>query len=1202
MKRNGMNYKALNNITGWIVFAIATIVYIMTIEPTTSLWDCGEYITTAARMEVGHPPGAPLFMMIGRLFASLASPEGQAAMVNAMSGVCSSFTILFLFWSITMLARKMAPDYHKLSTGDTIAILSSGAIGALAYTFTDSFWFSAVEGEVYAMSSFFTAIVFWAILKWETVAHEPHADRWLILIFYLIGLSIGVHLLNLLAIPAICFVYYFKRYETNTKSFLITSVLSILILGVVQGILIPKTVALAAWFETMFVNSLGTGFNVGTFVFITLLIGLIAFGVRYSRKAKKPMLNTIIVSFGVLLIGYSSFSMIVIRSNANTPLDENNPETMASLYSYLQREQYGSWPILYGPYWNSPVIGYDDKKPTLIQAYVLQKGGKDLKRGRQEMSFATYHEAKKYQEANHPDAEIAPKYVVSDNGKEGEPKYAPAYNTYFPRMYRQGEGIKYMQWSGYEGDQSRPLPFPGNDPNIRDMAHYHQLLIQNGQYEEAQRVEQQGLYKPRFGENISYMVNYQFGWMYWRYFLWNFSGRQNELQGYGLVGSPNGRYLEGNWISGVPIIDKYRLGPQKNLPHKVVDSKGYNRYFMLPLILGLIGMIFHLARKPKDWFVVLLLFLFTGLAIVFYLNQKPAEPRERDYAYAASFYAFSIWIGLGVWALYDMAKNLDWKKYGIAFGATVGFGLFSFIVNRAFGMSVLYMGIVSFTLIGLLMLLRSVGSKGLAIASLLIATPIPVILAVQNWDDHDRSGRESARDIARNYLDSCDENAILFTHGDNDTFPLWYVQEVEGHRTDVRVVNLSLLGTDWHVNQSKRKAWKSEPVPFTADEHLYRQGTRDVIYHFDPKKEESKTAVPAIDVYNYIMSDQSLQRIPNSLRKRPEYTYRNRQIWIPVDKENAIKSGIADTNIIKLPIENRLEWSISGAMIKSDLMVLDLLAHYDWKRPIYFAGDAAAHSGLRKYFQLEGLTYKLTPFNISSGVDKDGKRYTFNPVKTMMRLTGEGAETEEEVKKIFQWGNMNQKGVFVDYYTMRMVYNLRMQFWKFSSELIENGQNEEAIAVLDKCFEIMPIWNVAPDDITYYMAGNYYDAGAKEKGDAIGAQLRDMRLDDMHYFMDLDLKWKEKMLQEMGRSLMHLELLRQASIPSDKFGRPLDQNDQGIMAGTTYDQDVVTIGTDLYQMIRKTKGSKNKQALLEKIQNPRLFPPRLLNMWFSAPE
>ncbi len=1247
-----MNYRKINNILGWVVFAIATIVYLATLEETTSLWDCGEYITTSNKLEVGHPPGAPLFMMLGRLFSAFASQENAAYMVNAMSGISSAFAILFLFWTITMLARKIAlKNGNELTDkGTQIAIFGSAAVGALAYTFTDTFWFSAVEGEVYAMSSFFTALVFWAIFKWEIEAENHDNDisngrptsynpnRWLIFIAYMIGLSIGVHLLNLLAIPAIGYVIYFQRTKNvDLKGFLLTGVISMFALGIVQTVIIPKIPDVADVFERAFTNKFGMGFNSGFIFFMLLMTGLLVFGIYYTSKKKKSILNNIIAGFTMLLIGYSSFTMIVVRSNANPPLDENNPETLSSLVSYLNRDQYGSWPLLNGPYWNSPAMGGCDEKSlespkssfmkafvaeldytktslSVDQALAVQEivsplgipiklvqlnnnqvdvstpqyrdwvyyNGDYVKPSasiaselddplKYELSFINLFEFEAYSkkvsaaneelQANGLDfqlklsSEAQPKYVNTLAGKAGERKYISSqtitidgeqqevsYVTFLPRMYRQGKGPEYMAWVNYdENEHSIPLPPVDGIPGGNRAEQYFQLVqaansVQDpaakAQYEEyAKMLKEDGLYKPNFwNENISYMINYQLDWMYFRYFMWNFSGRQNDLQGYGLNGGGRA-LLDGNWLTGVKFLDAQRLGKQDNLPAFITENVGYNRYFMLPLILGLIGLVFHSIKAPKDMFAVLLLFFFTGLAIVLYLNQKPMEPRERDYAYAASFYAFAVWIGLAVYAFFDAVKSFNIKvlakPLGIAFGGSLLITIIE--VARTGGMpvgsSLLYILLVGVGLYALFGVLGGVLNNNVRTASLatIVGLIIPMILAVENWDDHDRSNRTTARDFAYNYLLSCSKKsdggkgAILFTNGDNDTFPLWYLQEVEEERTDVRVANMSLLGTDWHISQMKRQAYDSEPLEITMNEFSYRNGTRDyVIIQENPKK--AGKYYSAKEAMAFILDDNHMMDNTQTCNMESYLDFKG--IYIPVDKEAALKHGIITKE--QLPkCEDTIKWNLSGGVLyKSDLAVLDLLSNYQWDRPIYFASlsrqGLQANYGLSKYMQSEGLAFKITPikFGANGGVNFD-KMY----------------ELMMDEKEGFQWGNMKTPGVLVDYYTMRMVYNLRVQIMKFTEDLITAGKNQMAIDVLDRAFEEMPIENsqVAVDDICFYLCANYYDAGAREKADELAKKLVKVKLDEIKYYVQQDGFFFNSMLSEFGKAMQQIELLRSAA-------------------------------------------------------------------------
>lgn len=815
-----MNYKKLNVYLGWLVFLIATAVYFITVEDTVSLWDCGEYITAAYKLEVGHPPGAPLFMLLGRLFSFFANPTDVAVWINRMSALSSSATILFMFWSITMMAKKMVfQKTRTLSTGDTIAVLGSGFIGALAYAFTDSFWFSAVEGEVYAMSSLFTAMIFWAILKWDeemdSIKHgeldgEHSPMRWMILIMFLFGLAIGVHLLGLLVVPAIAYVIYFNQWDkVNLKGIFLTGIISVFTLGFIQEGIIPGTISMASKFEIAFVNSLGMPFYIGGMFFFVLLIALSVFFVRWSRKNNRPILNAIGLGFIVFLIGYGSFATIVIRSNANTPLDENDPENLVTLHSYLKREQYGSWPILYGPYWNSEMDDQEkwgDRSKFYARRFVVMRADNDLK------AFKDEPRALAYAKNLGRGYDVVEKYYVTneDFRKNQEPVYVQ--NTFFPRMYwtQESDVAKingYKEWSGYNAN---------NEVNPNDV------------------IGADGKRLPTFGENLTYFARYQINWMYWRYFMWNFAGRQNDIQGHG-------DEMRGNWISGITAIDEMRLGAQgADAPTFTQNNESHNTFYFLPLILGFIGMFFHFYRAPKDAFIVFLTFIFTGLAIVVYLNQKPFEPRERDYAYAASFYAFAMWIGIGVFALYEAFKSFGKKEFkGV--GMVIAGGIpvcliFDVAAGSGFPvvMSWLFMGVIAFLVLGLMSILGSKLKNEFngAVVSILLTLSVPLLLAVQGWDDHDRSDKTSARDLAHNYLESCAKNGILFTNGDNDTFPLWYLQEVEGRRTDVRVCNLSLMGTDWYTDQMKMKAYESEPLPikFTEDQIMMYAGSTDQVY------------------------------------------------------------------------------------------------------------------------------------------------------------------------------------------------------------------------------------------------------------------------------------------------------------------------------------------------------------------------------------
>ena len=809
-----MSYKKWNTYLGWLIFLIATIVYFITIEDTVSLWDCGEYITAAYKLEVGHPPGAPLFMVIGRLFSFFADPEHVAVWINRLSGISSSLTVLFMFWSLTLLIKKITlATKSELSAADKVAIFGSAAIGSLAYAFSESLWFSAVEGEVYAMSSLFTAVIFWAILKWDEemaqlqigqLSADFAPNRWLLLIMFLLGLAIGVHLLGILVVPAISFVIYFRNKKvSDVKGILITGVLSIVILGFIQEGVIPGSISLASFFEVAFVNSLGLPFFSGTIFFFAVLIAGCIWLIRYARKKNNALVYNATMGLIFLLIGYGSFAVIVIRSNANPPLDENDPENLVTLHSYLKREQYGSAPILFGPQWNSkenPQENYKDRSPFYLRRFIVSKGDKVLK------AFKDENRALAFAKENA--ASVEEKYFESNAQDRKNVVATYAQSVFFPRMYWNQEQQRidgYKNWSGY-------------DPNDGASA----------------EIGKDGKRLPTFGENMTYFMRYQVNWMYMRYFMWNFAGRQNDIQGHG-------DNMRGNWLSGFDFIDNARLGNQGDAAtYYTSENKSNNTFFFLPLILGLIGLVFHFYRAPKDAFVVSLAFLFTGVAILVYLNQKPFEPRERDYAYAGSFYFFAFWIGIGAYALYDAFVRFQ-KQELLKASVVAGAGLLLMLVLDVMGSEVslpntlswlVIAGIALAALAGMVLLKKVTKSEmSGALAALALTVFVPIIMGVQGFDDHDRSLKTSAHDLALNYLESCEKNGILFTNGDNDTFPLWYMQEVEGKRTDVRVCNLSLMQTDWYTDQMKMRAYDSDPLPikFTEDQILMYAGSTDQV-------------------------------------------------------------------------------------------------------------------------------------------------------------------------------------------------------------------------------------------------------------------------------------------------------------------------------------------------------------------------------------
>ena len=1003
-------YKLVNNVLGWLTFMVAAFVYCSTIEPTASFWDCPEFITTGYKLEVGHPPGAPFFMLTANLFSQFASDPTQVAkMVNTMSALLSATTILFLFWSITHLARKLIlKDWSEMTMGKLIAIEASGLVGALIYTFSDTFWFSAVEGEVYAYSSAFTAIVFWLILKWEDHADEPHSDRWLVLIAYMTGLSIGVHLLNLLCIPAIVLVYCYRRYpHIELKGSLLALLASfVIVAGVLYGV-VPGIITVAGWFELLFVNQLGCPFNTGEIVYIILLVAIVIwaiyesytdrnfkrqnllfvlsvgmlgvpfrgmgwgvaivgiiilaaiyFGLNYRKKTDKQLVpvvsarfkNTALLCMLMLMIGYSSYAVIVIRSAANPPMDQNSPEDVFTLGSYLSRDQYGDSPLLYGQAYTSQVAFDVDGNMCIPK----RKEGAAIWQRKEKAS----------------DTEKDSYFVVSHKDK-----LVYAQNMLFPRMHSSAHAQAYESWLGGVTGTNVPYDRCGEQVTVK---------------------------MPTQWDNIRFFLSYQCNFMYWRYFMWNFAGRQNDMQG-------SGEPEHGNWITGISFIDNWMLGDQSKLPQELKDNKGHNVFYCLPLLLGLIGLFWQAWRGQRgirQFWVVFFLFFMTGLAIVLYLNQTPQQPRERDYAYAGSFYAFAIWCGLGVLALYDMLKK-KLKTNDVALASVIG------------------------------------------VACLLV----PIQMASQTWDDHDRSGRYTCRDFGQNYLMTLQDkgNPIIFTNGDNDTFPLWYNQETEGFRTDARVCNLSYLQTDWYIDQMKRPAYDSPSVPITWPRLDFCSGTNDYI-QVDPSLKQQ--------VQNFYKEHPAEARAqfgdqPFEVKNIMKYWVRTKNsdmhviptdtLYLTIDKEAVKKSGMmmaCDT------IPDRMVISLAGkrALYKNDLMMLEMLAQCNWTRPLYVAAtvDSDNYMNLGDNFVQEGLAYRITPFT----TNKPGAK-NFDTEKTY-----------NNVMNRFKFGGLDKKGLYIDETIMRMCYTHRHLFAQLALALIQEGKNDKALKVLRKAEKSIPEYNV----------------------------------------------------------------------------------------------------------------------------------------------
>ena len=995
-------YQKLNNITGWVVFIIAAALYIHTIEPTVSWWDPGEHISTAYKLQIGHPPGYPTFGLAGRFFSMFAfgNTAKVAVMTNMLSAMSSAFAILFLFWIITMMARKIVAPGGEITSEQTWKILSAGVIGSLTFAFSDSFWFSAVEANVFAMSLFCTAIVIWAIFKWELVADEQHNYRWLIFIAFMTGLAIGVHLLNLLTIPALAYVIYFKKYKPSKLGIFLTLIISISVLAFIMYFMVPWVPNLAGKIEILFVNGFGLPFNTGTIVYFAAIIGLIAWGLWYTKKIGKPILNTIILCFTFILIGYSAFLSMVIRSNANTPINENAPKDIVSLVAMLNREQYGTWPFLYGQYYDAPVTDYADGNPVYRR---------DDKAG---------------------------KFVVVDDRAGTIPVYDPRFCTLFPRMWsqeRKGSVEFYKNWGG----EGVPITITSNDGK------------------EETRI------KPTFGENLRYFFTYQVGFMYFRYLLWNFAGRQNDVQGFG---GPQ----DGNWISGIPFIDKWHLGnSQTNLPDSM-KSRARNTYYMLPLLLGLIGFFFQVKRDYRTSFVVMCLFFMTGLAIVIYLNQKPFEPRERDYSYAGSFFAFSIWVGLGTLYLIDLARKYIKKD------------------------------LIATIVVGLICLVF-----------------VPLNMAKQNWDDHDRSGKYACRDFAANYLNSCDKNGVLFTNGDNDTFPLWYDQEVEGIRTDLRVVNLMLASGSWYIDQMYRKAYDSPPVPFTIPLAQYQPGTTDIVPFYDIG---IKGYVDLHDLIDFIKSDnpQTFLTLQNGTKMK---FFPSKKIKLAVDSAACIKYGIVPKYLAGKMVDT-IYWTIkANQLYKNDIMLLDVVASTNWKRPLYFAspGSVAHCLNVDSFCLVEGWVYKFMPIksrasdyiNGMGGIDEQG--------------------TYDILMHKCAWGNLNDPHVYIDPESLNNIARPKTNILRTAQAFLNLGKNKEATALLDLYLDKFPESKVPYDMYVVPFAEMYYKAGQTDKANKMIDRICEVYSQNLDYYFSFTPERRKYFEQDIQQALGILKRLNQVA-------------------------------------------------------------------------
>ncbi|MBA4275640.1 DUF2723 domain-containing protein [Flavobacterium sp.] len=1031
------NFNKWNTITGWCVFVIALMTYTLTVEPTMSFWDCGEYIATSAKLEVGHPPGAPLFQMMGAFFAMFATDDKYIAlMVNMMSVFSSAFTILFMFWSSSMILKKIISQYAEVNKNNSIVILGSSFVGALAYTFSDSFWASAVEAEVYAMASLFIALLFWLGLRWEQDMDSPRGNKWLLIISLVVGLTFGVHFMALLTIPAIGFIYYFKHYkEVTVKNFIVANVVVIAILLFIFKLLLPLTMAFFGKTEVFMVNSLGMPFNSGTIFVVLLLIAFFYFGLKYTHQKGHVNYNTLILCILFILIGFSSWMMLPIRANANTVINENKPSDAREVLAYYNREQYGSNPLFYGPQYTEAFAGLDKNNPYLDKAPNYER---DYKTG---------------------------KYVIVNNYKNAEQNSDDNQKTILPRLWSSDHIANYINFTNPPAFRLNPdYPYEddlqkyGIDPSQLSEEDYNKAIAQlKGEIEKIvsefrqayaqKQIDNDGyvkflksygdyliVEKPATADNLRFMVEYQFGYMYFRYLMWNFVGRQNDVQG-------RYDYQDGNWLSGIPFIDKLHLGSQENLPSDVLNNKGRNVYFFLPFILGIIGLMYHASKDRKSFYVLLVLFLFLGIALKIYLNERPFEPRERDYALVGSFYVFAIWIGFGVYALYE-----SFQKY----------------------------------------LAPKIAGPVIIAASLLA---VPVIMACQNWDDHDRSGKYTATALAKAYLNSCDPNAILYTIGDNDTFPLWYAQEIEHVRTDVKIVNTSLFMTDWYIDQMKTKTYESNPLPISFTHNEYVGDKLDYVAHIP--KTESRWDIK--DFINFIKNPQSTVEMQNG---QTIHFFPTNKIRIPIDKNVIIKNKVISPKFND-SIVPYIDLDIKGnALYKNRLMMLDVLANNNWKRPIYFspgAFDDEDYLWMKNYLQLEGMIYKLVP--IKTKIDKDT-----NP----MDMGGLDADKMYSIVMKWDWGN-SDGNIYHDPETRKNSISYRSVLSRLMDRLIAEGKLDKAKNVINLALTKMPL-----DKFGYYamvepFTKGYYQVGEKAKAQQLLEKLIKKYQENLNYYGKLGL-------------------------------------------------------------------------------------------------
>jgi hypothetical protein len=1030
------NFKKWNTILGWFSFLIALVTYTLTTEPTVSFWDAGEYILTSAKLQVGHPPGAPLFQMLGAFFSMFALEPSQVGfMMNMMSAMSSAFTILFMFWTITILLKKIVSNKKELTKEKSIAILGSGLVGSLAFAFTDSFWFNAVETEVYAMATLIMAILFWLGLRWEQDMNNPRGNRWLILIAFVIGLSFGVHFMGLLTIPAIGLVYYFKNYKTVTvKNFIIANIVSVAVLLFVFKLLAPNILKIFSISEIFFVNSIGLPFNSGSIIAGIALVALIYYALNYTRKKGFVHLNTSILCLTFVIIGFSTWLMLPIRANANVVINENNPSSARELLAYYNLEQYPETHLFYGPQFTDQYAYLDDNNP-----YVDDKP--------------------KYEKD-----ETKGEYAIVNDYKNAKQNYNHKHASILPRMWSAEHAENYMMFSGFLDFKLKPDYQMENELRTAVSNFKNDVAKGNVDYEDYNNFLKRfksyiDIEKPTLWQNITYMFEYQLGYMYWRYFMWNFSGRQDDIQG---------RYdNHGNWITGIKILDEKLLGmSQDNLPSDVKNNKARNTYYLLPVILGLLGFFFLFNRDRKLFWTMLVFFLFTGIAIQVYTNVRPFEPRERDYSVVGSFYVFALWIGFGVYAIFDALK-----KYMPA----------------------------------------NLTASITAVACLIL---VPGIMAANNWDDHDRSDKYTAKSMAKMYLDSCAENAILFTIGDNDTFALWYAQEIEGYRTDVRIVNTSLFQTDWYIDQMKRKAYESDPVPSQLNHKDYKYGTNDYVV-IEPVIKDTLEVKQFLDFvtsdnpktkYKYVLEQKGVDLSQVRSQDLNASYLPTDNLRIPVNKENALKYGIVkpkDADKIVPYIDIHIK---DNALYKNRLLMLDIVANNDWKRPIYFTGGSFGDDDyiwMKDYLQLDGLCYKLVP--IKTPVDKA------NPFD-MGRVD---SDLMYEKVKNWYWGNSGSSDIYHDPETRKNSITYRGNLARLIEQLINEKKLNKAEEIADIAMKNMPVEYYGYYTLLEPYISAYYEVGNKEKAEKLFKEVANKYQENLKYYSTLNLKNQDRLFEDI---------------------------------------------------------------------------------------